>query len=178
MITSPEKRPNELSVVLPGAFGTTESSARRERFPRSVSAILGEAFVPKLVHRVIQVWVYIREAVSFVRIRDLVEQDVVLFQRLGERHRLLIMHVIVPAAVYQHVLLATYSLNSLRDIRPLVTGQVVVLGRQPHVSLGVNGVCNDRDDNWSRNRRDYSSIDEVHLKVRLTQSRQWTVRIG
>lgn len=84
-----------------------------------------------------------REGVRLVRVRDLLEQDITMLQSLGESHRLLVVHVVVPATVYQHELFAANSLRSSRDIRAVVTGEVVLGSRQPHVPFRVNGVCNE-----------------------------------
>jgi len=118
----------------------TVKRALRSTKPSMVSAGQAEALVPEFVHRVIEVRVHALKRVRLVRVRDLLEQDVLVFQGLGERHRLLVMHVVVPAAVYQHELFALNPVHSPRDIRAVVTGQVVLGSRQPHVPFRVNGV--------------------------------------
>lgn len=59
-----------------------------------------KAIVPKFVHRVIEMWGHVLETMRLVRVRDLLEHDVIMLQRLGERQRLLIVHVVVTAAMY------------------------------------------------------------------------------
>lgn len=80
-----------------------------------------------------------------VRVRDLFEQDVVILQRLGERQRLLVVHIVVPGTVYQHVLFTAYSLRSSRDIRMFVSDEIVLRSRQSHESFRVDGICNESD---------------------------------
>jgi len=118
----------------------TVKRALRSTKPSIVSAGQAEALVPEFVHCVIEVRVHVLERVRLIRVRDLLEQDVLLFQGLGERHRLLVVHVVVPGAVYQHELFAVNPVHSPRDIRAIVTGQVVLGSRQAHVAFRVNGV--------------------------------------
>lgn len=112
------------------------------RYKEFVSTIQGEAFAPKLVHCVIQVSVHVSEIVRLVRVRDLFEQDVIMFERLSERHGLLVVHVVVRGAVYQHELFAAYPIRPSRDVCAVVTNEIVLVSRQPHESFRVNGVCN------------------------------------
>lgn len=60
----------------------------------------------------IEVRVHVYESMRLVRVRNLLEHDVLSLQRLGERRRLLIVYVVVPGTVYQHILLAAYPPRS------------------------------------------------------------------
>lgn len=64
-----------------------------------------------------------------------------LLEGLRQQHGLLVVDVVVGIAVDQEELFVSEQLHSSRDICPVVTSQIIFIGRQTHIPLGVDRIC-------------------------------------
>ena len=75
------------------------------------------------------------QAVSFIRVTDLSEENILLLQSSAEHHGLLIVNIVIRSSMNHQVLLVLQLLCSGCHITGLVAGQIVLGCGQTEVSL-------------------------------------------
>lgn len=70
-----------------------------------------KTIVPKSVHGVIKVRRNFHKAVGLVDVGHLLERYVSVFEGFGQRHGLLIMHVVIVRTMYHHELFTSYTFH-------------------------------------------------------------------
>ena len=74
------------------------------------------------------------QAVSFIRVTDLSEENILLLQSSAEHHGLLIVNIVICCAVNHQKLFISKLLSKSIDITSLITRQVVISGWETKIS--------------------------------------------